>query len=52
MLREDKLEEAGLGSEPVLAAWQEHLCERDSHQHQLWTVLMYVAWHQHWNIEG
>lgn len=52
MLREDKLEEAGLEPEPVLAAWQEHLSERDSHQHRLWTVLMYIAWHQHWNIDG
>ena len=33
---------------PVRKAWQAHLSGRENHQHQLWCVLMYQAWHREW----
>jgi asparagine synthase (glutamine-hydrolysing) len=38
-------------AEVVSRTWNEHLSGRANLQHQLWCVLMFQAWHQHW-IEG
>lgn len=50
LLAEPILDDAGLEPAPVRAVWASHLAERGNHQHQLWTVLMYIAWRQHWNL--
>jgi len=50
LLAEPRLDEAGLESAPIRALWDDHLAERGNHHQQLWTVLMYVAWRQHWNV--
>ncbi len=35
---------------PIRQAWQEHLTGRASNEGQLWAVLMFQAWRQHWSI--
>jgi len=29
--------------------WQQHQKRQQNHHHQLWTLLMFLAWHQHWH---
>lgn len=50
LLAEPRLDEAGLESAPIRALWDDHLAGGGNHHQQLWTVLMYVAWRQHWNV--
>lgn len=52
LLAEPTLDDAGLEPAPIRAVWAAHCAEQGNHQHQLWTVLMYVAWRQHWNVYG
>lgn len=50
LLAERRLLDAGLDPVPIRAVWMAHLVERSNHQHQLWTVLMYLSWRNHWRI--
>jgi len=36
-------------TQQVQRAWQRHQSGAANHHHQLWCVLMYQAWHQHWH---
>jgi len=38
-------EEEFFAPAPVRRAWKEHLSGRRNHQHKLWAVLMFQAWH-------
>lgn len=49
LLNKDRLEKEGiLNSRPFLQKWQEHLSGKRNWQHQLWAVLMFEAWLEHW----
>ncbi len=53
LLAEDRLRDGGyLDPAPVRNAWAEHLSRRRNHQNRLWTVLMFEAWRETWNIGG
>lgn len=53
LLAEDRLRNGGyLDPAPVRNAWTEHLSGRRNHQDRLWTVLMFEAWRETWNIGG
>ncbi len=46
LLSRSRLEEEGFfAPAPVRRAWKEHLSGRRNHQHKLWAVLMFQAWH-------
>jgi asparagine synthase (glutamine-hydrolysing) len=51
---EDLLDERRLRGEgffeagPIRSLWAEHLAGRGYGQHQLWDILMFQAWHEHW----
>jgi asparagine synthase (glutamine-hydrolysing) len=34
--------------EPIQHSWQEHVSGSRSRAYQLWNVLMFQAWHEHW----
>lgn len=40
--------EGYLRVEPVQHAWAEHVSGRRSHAYALWNLLMFQAWHAHW----
>ena len=49
LLDPTKLEQDGLlNAAPIRAAWDAHLSGRTNNEVQLWTVLMYQAWREHW----
>ena len=53
LLAESRLRNGGyLDPTPVRDAWTEHLSGRCNHQNRLWTVLMFEAWRETWNIGG
>ena len=53
LLSESRLRDSGyLDPAPVRDAWTEHLSGRRNHQSRLWTVLMFEAWRETWNIGG
>ena len=53
LLTESRLRNGGyLDPAPVRDAWAEHLSGRRNHQNRLWTVLMFEAWRETWNIGG
>ncbi|MCC7305108.1 MAG: asparagine synthase (glutamine-hydrolyzing) [Alphaproteobacteria bacterium] len=35
-------------AEKIRAIWHNHLAGRGHHAQQLWTILMFQAWHRHW----
>ncbi|MDH4380305.1 MAG: asparagine synthase-related protein, partial [Gammaproteobacteria bacterium] len=35
---------------PIRAAWQAHLAGGQNLQYQLWHVLMFEAWREHWAV--
>lgn len=39
-----------LNSEPIQRMWMEHLSGKRNWQRQLWTILMFQAWKEHWNV--
>ncbi len=46
LMSRSRLEEEGFfAPAPVRRAWKEHLSGRRNHQHRLWAVLMFQAWH-------
>ncbi len=46
LLSRSRLEEGGFfAPAPIRRAWKEHLSGRRNHQHRLWAVLMFQAWH-------
>jgi asparagine synthase (glutamine-hydrolysing) len=47
LLDEDRLRREGyFYAQPVREMWAEHLSGRKNRQHQLWTILMFQAWHE------
>jgi len=49
LLDPKKLEQDGLlKAAPIRAAWEAHLSGRTNNEVQLWTVLMFQAWRDHW----
>lgn len=44
MLQPARLREAGLVSEPITCAWDDHVAGRRNVEHALWNVLMFLAW--------
>ncbi len=53
LLSESRLRDGGyLDPAPVRDVWTEHLSGRRNHQNRLWTVLMFEAWRETWNIGG
>ncbi len=50
LLSSSTLTAAGLEPAPIRALWAAHLAEQGDHQDQLWSVLIYSAWRQQWNI--
>ncbi len=50
LLAEDRLRRQGIMDPgPIQEKWQQHLSGEQSWQYLLWPVLMFQAWHQHWN---
>ncbi len=50
LLDENRMREQGyLQVAPVRRHWQQFLQGKGSHQHKLWTVLMFQAWLEHWH---
>jgi len=46
-LTESRLNAGGLlDPGPVRAAWRQHLAGTHNHEHRLWAVLMFLAWHE------
>lgn len=46
-LAESRLNAGGLlDPVPVRAAWRQHLAGTHNHEHRLWAVLMFLAWHE------
>ena len=46
LLSQSRLKEEGFfAPATVRRAWKEHLSGRRNHQHKLWAVLMFQAWH-------
>ncbi len=53
LLAESRLRDGGyLDPAPIRDAWTEHLSGRRNHHNRLWTVLMFEAWRETWNIGG
>lgn len=51
LLARDRLAADGyLHPEPVRRAWAEHLSGRRNRQYELWDVLMFQAWLEHWGV--
>ena len=49
MLSRERLESEGFFAPgPVRAAWTEHLSGARNRGEELWAVLMFQAWHDHW----
>ena len=47
LLAPERLRKEGfVAARPVTHAWQEHQSGRRNHQHFLWNVLMFQAWHE------
>ena len=47
LLAPERLRKEGfVEARPVIQAWQEHQSGRRNHQHFLWNVLMFQAWHE------
>jgi hypothetical protein len=46
------LEAAGLNSEPVRLAWQQHLSRRVNVEGEIWSVLMFQAWMETYRAHG
>jgi asparagine synthase (glutamine-hydrolysing) len=50
LLDEGRLQREGfLRPGPVRALWQAHLAGRTQGQYELWDVLMFQAWREHWD---
>jgi asparagine synthase (glutamine-hydrolysing) len=48
LLAEPRVRAAGLNPVPVREVWRQHLAGHCDGEAQLWSVLMYQAWHQRW----
>lgn len=49
LLDENRLRREGvLNPEPIRQKWAEHLTGRRNWQYQLWGILMFQAWQEHW----
>jgi asparagine synthase (glutamine-hydrolysing) len=48
LLQPEKLEKNGIHAGEVQMIWHRHLKNKGSHADQLWTILMYQAWSEHW----
>lgn len=49
LLEPDRLESEGfLRPDPVRKVWAEHLSGRSNRQYELWDVLMFQSWLEHW----
>ncbi|MGH7495580.1 MAG: asparagine synthase (glutamine-hydrolyzing) [bacterium] len=49
LLNEQRLRQEGFFlPQPILRKWREHLSGQHEWQYDLWNVLMFQAWHEHW----
>ena len=52
LLDRSRLERDGLlNAEIIRGKWEEHLSGRRDWHHWLWNVLIFQAWHEHWNAQ-
>lgn len=49
LLDNTKLKDAGLEVAPIRAMWADHLSGDLNRETEIWTVLMYQAWHDRWS---
>lgn len=50
LLAPQRLAEEGLAAAPIRERWQQHLSGAANWQYQLWCVLMYQSWREHWRM--
>jgi asparagine synthase (glutamine-hydrolysing) len=52
LINEERLRREGfLKPEPIRKKWEEHLSGQRNWQYWLWNVLMFQAWHGHWQVK-
>ena len=50
LLAADRLRQGYFEPAPIRAAWDAHCAGSDLWQDRLWSILMFEAWREHWNI--